>query len=76
MSIAANRFPKVRAALASSVRLAILSRQHNGSNVLCLGADFLSRAKVSRIVDAWLGAEFAGGRHTRRVRQLGRALKA
>jgi len=72
MSIAANRFPKVRAALCSSVRLARLSREHNDANVLCLGADFVSAAEARRIVGVWLKAGFAGGRHARRVRQLGR----
>jgi ribose 5-phosphate isomerase B len=72
MSIAANRFPKVRAALCSSVRLARLSREHNDANVLCLGADFVSGAGARRIVGVWLKTEFAGGRHARRVRQVGR----
>ena len=73
MSIAANRFPRVRAALCSSERLARLSREHNDANVLCLGADFVSGAEARRIVGVWLKAEFAGGRHARRVRKLGRA---
>lgn len=76
MSIAANRFPKVRAALCSSVRLARLSREHNDANVLCLGADFVSEAGVRRIVGAWLKADFAGGRHSRRVRKLGHVGRA
>ena len=71
MSIAANRFPKVRAALCSSVRLARLSREHNDANVLCLGADFVSVAGARRILGVWLRTEFAGGRHVRRVRKLG-----
>ena len=72
MSIAANRFPKVRAALCSSVRLARRSREHNDANVLCLGADFVSAAEARRIVGVWLKTEFAGGRHSRRVSKLGR----
>jgi len=71
MSIAANRFPKVRAALCSSVLLARLSREHSDANVLCLGADFVSGAEARRIVGVWLRTEFAGGRHARRVRKLG-----
>jgi ribose 5-phosphate isomerase B len=71
MSIAANRFPKVRAALCTSVRLARLSREHNDANVLCLGADFVSAAEARRIVGVWLKTGFAGGRHERRVRKLG-----
>jgi ribose 5-phosphate isomerase B len=72
MSIAANRFSKVRAALCCSVRLARLSREHNDANVLCLGADFVSLAQARRIVGVWLKTGFAGGRHERRVRKLGR----
>lgn len=72
MSIAANRFPKVRAALCSSVRQARLSREHNDANVLCLGADFVSAAEARRIVGVWLRTGFAGGRHAPRVRKLGR----
>ena len=70
MSIAANRFPKVRAALCSSLRLARLSREHNDANVLCLGADFVSGAEARRIVGVWLKTGFAGGRHARRVAKL------
>jgi len=73
MSIAANRFLKVRAALCSSVRLARLSREHNDANVLCLGADFVSAVLARRIVGVWLRTGFAAGRHLRRVRKLGRA---
>jgi len=76
MSIAANRLPKVRAALCSSVRLARLSREHNDANVLCLGADFVSVAGARRIVGVWLRTEFAGGRHSRRVRKLGHVGRA
>jgi ribose 5-phosphate isomerase B len=72
MSIAANKVRGVRAALADSVRLARLSREHNDANVLCLGADFVSAAETRRIVSVWLRTEFAGGRHARRVRKLGR----
>jgi ribose 5-phosphate isomerase B len=72
MSIAANKVRGVRAALADSVRLARLSREHNDANVLCLGADFVSAAEARRIVGVWLKTEFAGGRHARRVRKLGR----
>jgi ribose 5-phosphate isomerase B len=72
MSIAANKVRGVRAALADSLRLARLSREHNDANVLCLGADFVSAAEARRIIGVWLRTEFAGGRHARRVRKLGR----
>ncbi len=72
MSIAANKVPGVRAALADSVRLARLSREHNDANVLCLGADIVSAADARRIVGAWLKTEFAGGRHARRLAKIAR----
>jgi ribose 5-phosphate isomerase B len=76
MSIAANKVRGVRAALVDSVRLARLSREHNDANVLCLGADIVSSALARRIVGVWLRTEFAGGRHARRVRKLGRLSRA
>lgn len=72
MCIAANRFPRVRAALCASVRLARLSREHNDANVLCLGADTVSWPLARRIVRVWLGTQFAGGRHRRRRDKLAR----
>ena len=72
MSIAANKVAGVRAALADSVRLARLSREHNDANVLCLGADFVSAAEARRIVGVWLKTEFAGGRHARRLAKIAR----
>jgi len=72
MSIAANKVRGVRAALVCSVRLARLSREHNDANVLCLGANSVTVALARRIVGVWLKTKFAGGRHARRVRKLGR----
>jgi RpiB/LacA/LacB family sugar-phosphate isomerase len=70
MSIAANKVRRIRAALVDSVRLARLSREHNDANVLCLGADVISRDLAYRIAGVWFATEFAGGRHARRVRKL------
>jgi RpiB/LacA/LacB family sugar-phosphate isomerase len=70
MSIAANKVLGVRAALADSVRLARLSREHNDANVLCLGADFVSAPVARRIVGVWLRTGFAGGRHARRLAKI------
>ena len=72
MSIAANRFPGVRAALCNDGRSARMSRLHNNANVLCLGGDVMITAQAKRIVSVWLKTEFEGGRHARRVRKLGR----
>lgn len=72
MSIAANKVHGVRAALVDSVRLARMSREHNDSNVLCMGADVTPRDLAWRIVGIWLKAEFAGGRHARRLAKVAR----
>ena len=67
MSIAANRFPAVRAALCDSADLAKISRQHNDSNVLVLPGKGLSAADAVAIITAWLSTPFSGAdRHARR----------
>ena len=68
MSITANRFPHVRAALCHTPDLARISRNHNDANVLVLGAVQQPPEAVPAIVDAWLSAGFPGeARHARRV---------
>ena len=67
MSIAANRHPGVQAAVALDVADAVLIRQHNNTNVLCLAGSKTDNAKACEIVDAWLATPFEGGRHERRV---------
>lgn len=70
VSIGANRFPQIRAALAYNKETAKLAKQHNNANVLCLGARFMSEEAPS-MVEAWLETEFEGGRHQTRVDMLG-----
>ena len=70
MSIAANRHAGIRAALVESPEIAALSRQHNASNVLCLGARFLTPDRALMIVKTWLQTPFEGGRHADRVRKI------
>ena len=70
ISIAANRFPAVRAALCTNAKTAKLSRQHNNANVLCLGARLISEATALAAVKAFLATEFEGERHERRVAKL------
>lgn len=70
ISIAANKVPGVRAALCSHEAHAVLSREHNDSNVLAMGARFTAIEHALSIVDAWLGAAFEGGRHETRVGML------
>lgn len=70
MAISANKVPGVRAANVTSEQEAQLSREHNDANVLALGARFLDEQKAFSIVDTWLKASFAGGRHQRRVDKI------
>lgn len=70
MSIAANRFEGIRAVLTSDEEIARLSREHNASNILCLGARFTPPDRALRILDTWLATPFAGGRHLTRVQLM------
>ena len=70
VAIAANRFTWVRAVHAHDAYLAQLSREHNDSNVLCMGGRFVSGAYGTVITQAWLNARFEGERHERRVGML------
>jgi ribose 5-phosphate isomerase B len=69
-SIVANRLPGVFAALCYNVKAARLSRQHNDSNVLVLGAMFVNPGLAKRISSVWLNTEFLGGRHKRRIDKI------
>lgn len=70
MSMVANRFPQVRAALVHSLAVAEKSREHNNANVLCLGAWVNSEADNLAIVDAWFSSPFGQGRHVRRLEKI------
>lgn len=71
MSIAANKIPGVRAALAHDELTAQMSRGHNNANVLCLSADLLGQRLIEAIVRVWVETPFEGGRHERRVAKIG-----
>ena len=71
ISIAANRHKGIRAALCYDEETAILSRQHNDANVLCMGGRKTDKHLAGRLVDLFLTTEFEGGRHIRRVVKLG-----
>jgi ribose 5-phosphate isomerase B len=68
--IAANKVHGIRAALCFNEFTARLARQHNDANVLALGARVLGEELAVSVVDAFLEAEFEGGRHARRVGQI------
>ncbi|CAL8973171.1 Ribose-5-phosphate isomerase B [Propionicimonas sp. T2.31MG-18] len=70
ISLAANRVPGIRAVVCSEPFTAELSRRHNNSNVIAVGARVVGAGLARAIVRAWLTAEFEGGRHARRVDML------
>lgn len=70
VSIAANRFKKVRAAVCYNQISASLARKHNNANVLCLGARLISLKNVQKIVYTFISTKFEGGRHINRVKKL------
>lgn len=70
IGIAANKVPGVRAATVHDHTSARLAREHNDANVLCLGQRLLGDEVARDAVDAWLDAEFQGGRHVARVAKL------
>ncbi len=69
MSIAANKFPGIRAAVCHDVNTATLCRQHNNANVLCLSGG-LSEQEFEALINAWINSEFEGDRHQRRIDKI------
>jgi ribose 5-phosphate isomerase B len=70
MSIVANKFPGVRAALANDLYSARCSREHNDANILVIGGRLIGRDLAREIVKVWLATPFAGGRHQRRIDKI------
>jgi ribose 5-phosphate isomerase B len=67
MSMVANRFPHVRAALCNDLYAAIMSRRHNDANILAMGGRVIGSELALSIVDTWLATPFEGGRHQLRL---------
>ncbi|ERT70073.1 MULTISPECIES: ribose 5-phosphate isomerase B [Cetobacterium] len=70
ISIAANRFKGIRAALCSNTTMAKLTREHNDANILALGARMTGDVLALEIVDEFLKTEFLGGRHLTRIQAI------
>ena len=70
ISLAANRVKGVRAAVCSEPYSAEMTRRHNNANIIAFGARVVGEGTAMTIVDAFLGAQFEGGRHARRVDML------
>jgi ribose 5-phosphate isomerase B len=70
ISIAANKVPGIRAALAHNVLTAQLAREHNDANVLAIGARIVTPAVALEMVQTFLTTPYAGGRHQRRLDKI------
>ena len=70
MSMVANRYPKVRAALCHDHFTAQMSRLHNDSNVLCMGERVIGRGVACDVVKTWIETDFEGGRHQKRIEKI------
>jgi ribose 5-phosphate isomerase B len=71
MSIAANKFKGIRAALCNDTFTAQMSREHNDANILIMGGRILKDSdEIESIVKTWLQTEFQGGRHKRRIEKI------
>ncbi|MGH7828298.1 MAG: ribose 5-phosphate isomerase B [Candidatus Binatia bacterium] len=70
MSILANKFPGIRAALVQDLDGARTSREHNDSNILVLSGAKTEPSLAQRILETWLETPFAGGRHLRRIDKI------
>jgi len=70
MSMAANRFSGIRAALCHDAYTASVARGHNDANILCFGERIVGKGVAESILDAWIDSSFDGGRHTGRVAKI------
>lgn len=69
-AIAANKVQGIRCALCWSEETARLAKEHNNANVISIGVRMVSEETALRIIDAWLDAEFEGGRHEKRINKI------
>ena len=70
MSIVANKFPGVRAALVTDEFMAQMAKEHNNANILVLGGRVLAAEMAVKMVNTWLDTAYEGGRHQRRLDKI------
>ena len=70
VSITANKVKGIRCALLSDVMSARLTREHNDTNMMAIGAGVVGQMLALEIIDTWLGTAFTGGRHQRRIDKM------
>lgn len=76
MSIVANKFANVRAALVNDLYTVRMAKEHNDANVLVIGGRVVGKGLAREMVNAWLNTEFGGGRHQRRLDKIGEIEKS
>ena len=69
-AMVANKVKGIRCGLCWNEKSARLAKEHNNANMIALGERMLTEEKAVKIVDAWLNAEFQGGRHLRRIEKI------
>lgn len=70
MTIVANKFPGVRAALVSDIYMARMAKEHNDANILVIGGRVVGKGLAVEMVRTWLHSTFQGGRHQRRIDKI------
>jgi ribose 5-phosphate isomerase B len=70
MSMVANKFPRIRAALANDLYSSRCSREHNDANILIMGGRIVGKGLAREIVKVWLETPFVDGRHKRRLEKI------
>ena len=70
VAMTANKYKNVRAALCWNEELAVLAKQHNNANIVCIPARFISKEEALQIVKCFIQTGFEGGRHERRVNKI------
>tara|TARA_B100001564_G_scaffold3514_1_gene3057 strand:- start:180 stop:599 length:420 start_codon:yes stop_codon:yes gene_type:complete len=70
VAMTANKYKKVRAALCWNKELAVLAKEHNNANIVCIPARFISKEEALQIVESFIKSGFEGGRHERRVKKI------
>lgn len=70
VAITANKHQGIRAAICWQTELALLSRQHNNANIICIPARFVSVQNALTMVDTFMQTSFEGGRHSTRVNKI------
>lgn len=68
--ISANRYKHIRAVTVRTPKDALMARQHNDANVICIGSDFTKKKDAIKIIQTFLDTKFEGGRHKRRINKM------